>query len=378
MYVLIPVITASCALYAGNDSWWEITTITWFVCVFVYFSIFSLISVYYEVEGCYELIKFSNKLEDVRKEEGIESTNINLIKQGIILSLRQKLSGTKTFTYIAHSEDPRISDMSFEEIEKNQEGKPHIGLYSRLALILSKCGLFKDLGKDAKRYYSIDEVRDYAPYITSESWGLERIFFRNRKSRYVAVISGDSALTKSQVLSSFICDVIGTVLVAFTLIALVVWMDPPVGALLVVVGLFFLWMFGRLRVSLSRIQLYSTTQSIGEQKSGSTDTFYQVEETFRMFEARNLMCWTWFTAIIIFFFIIPLFTLFFAKNYPLGFLFIPTSIITGSRFFFNSASCAREIGTFDGIEKNNKGGREEEWREKNRLSNIIGQISSGP
>ena len=90
------------------------------------------------------------------------------------------------------------------------------------------------------------------------------------------------------------------------------------------------------------------------------------------------MCMLWFIVLVIFFFVIPLATLFYSENYPLGFLFIPTSIITGSRYFFNSASCAREIGSLDGIEKNNKGGPEEEWREKHRLSNIISQISSGP
>ena len=120
------------------------------------------------------------------------------------------------------------------------------------------------------------------------------------------------------------------------------------------------------------------TKSKGEQSNEDFDTFYQVEETFRVFEAKDIMCWLCFFAIIIFFFILPLISLFVAENYPLGLLFLPTSAITGLRYFFNSASCAREIGSFNGIEKNNKGGRDEDWREKNRLSNIIGQISCGP
>ena len=385
IYTLIPVITASLALYAGTDYWWEVTTLTWFISVFVYFALFSMVSVYFEVEGCYELLKFSDALEAVRKKAGAHPTNFNLIKQGILLSLRQKLSGTVTFSYMSHSDDPRISETTFEEIKNKKEGKRFIGLYSRLTWILSKCGLFKDLGEHAKRYYSIDDVRDYAPYITSESWGLERLYFRNRKARYVAVISGDSALTKDQILSSFACDIIGTFLVAFTLVALVVWMEPPIGAVIFVAVLFFLWVFRRLRGSHGRMQVYQNImgRSKNDPKNEETGTLYQVEETFRVYEARDMMCWLCFIAIVVLFIIVPLFILFSSRNYPLGFLFIPTSIITAARYFFNSAACAQEIGSLDGIEKNNKHlgtehGPEEEWREKHRLSNIIGQISSGP
>ena len=50
------------------------------------------------------------------------------------------------------------------------------------------------------------------------------------------------------------------------------------------------------------------------------------------------------------------------RELPLRFLFIPTSIIIGSRYFFNSAACARGIGSMGGIEKNNRSGQEEDWR----------------
>ena len=377
VYVLVPIIVASLALYAGSDSFWDITTMTWFICVFVYYSLFALVSVYYEIDGCYELIKFSTKLDDLRRKEGSPLSNYSIIKQGILLSMRQKLSGAKTFTYIAHSEDPRLSDMPFDEIKEKSEMQS-VGLYSRIAWLLAKCGIFTEL-ENPKRYYSADEVRDYAPYITSESWGLERLFFRNRKSRYVAVITGDSALTKDQVLSSFACNIIGTFLVAFTLVAFLVWMNPPTGAIILFAILFGLWIIGRLRGSVGQIQVYKKVMGqTKDERKGESGTLYQVEQTFRMYEAGDRMCFLAFFIIFVFFFVLPLITLFFSENYPLGFLFIPTSIITGIRYFFNSASCAREIGSLDGIEKNNKGGPEEDWREKHRLSNIISQISSGP
>ena len=386
VYAIIPIVIASMTMYAGMDNWWEITTLTWFMCIFVYFAIFCVVSIFYELNGCYELIKFSNKLQKIRENVGTDPTNLNIIKQGVLLSLRQKISGTVTYSYMSNSESPILSQTSLAEIEKKQFAtKPRIGLYSRLTLILSKCGIFKDLGDDAKRYYSVDEVRDYAPYVTSESWGLERLFFRNRQSRYVAVVTGDSALTGDQILSSFACDIIGTFLIAFTLVAFLVWMNPPRFAVIVFAVLFLLWIFGRLRGSYGRWQVYQTV--VGQSKRNlnnyQSSTLYQVEETFRKFEARDSLCLVLFAVLIIFFMIIPLFTLFFTGNFPLGFLFIPTSIITGARFFFNSSACAQEIGSLDGIEKNNRNldndfAAEEEWREKHRLSNIIGQISSGP
>lgn len=52
-----PIIVGSIALCTGTKQVWNITSITWFVLVLLYYVIFGLSALYYEVDGCLELVR---------------------------------------------------------------------------------------------------------------------------------------------------------------------------------------------------------------------------------------------------------------------------------------------------------------------------------
>ena len=54
----IPIIVGSISLCTGTKEFWSITSITWFVLVLLYYAVFALCAIYYEVDGCLELVRY--------------------------------------------------------------------------------------------------------------------------------------------------------------------------------------------------------------------------------------------------------------------------------------------------------------------------------
>lgn len=106
--------------------------------------------------------------------------------------MKQKslLSGFKVANYIANSSEPSIIEMDWAVVEGKDRFVATTGLLSRLTVLLAKCGLFYDTLDEPQRKYTVDEARGYAPFVTSHSWGLEKMYCRNRKSNLVAVVDG--------------------------------------------------------------------------------------------------------------------------------------------------------------------------------------------
>ena len=84
--------------------------------------------------------------------------------------------------------------------------------------------MFDTLDKP-KRIYSVDEILDELPYITKNTWGLERTFCMPNKDRHIVSASGPSALKRAQVFASVVCNIAGSVLIIASVVGYLYWMS---------------------------------------------------------------------------------------------------------------------------------------------------------
>ena len=231
---------------------------------------------------------------------------------------------------------------------------------------------------------SFDEALDHNPFITRSSWGLESMYFRNRKSRFLAIVYGASALSKAQVRSSLICFVFGRLITVFALVGLLVWLNAPVIAIIVIVFLYALLVLRSVTFVKNNNALY---KEILTENDGSINTnqnsqaIYLVYETRRITEPTRLLSMIVLGIQTALFYIIPATIFFIYGNYRIGIAFILAGIIPMLRNVLNTPSVLRELGSLEGLERNNDPnideGNKSVWREKHRLNHIVSEISVG-
>ena len=132
--------------------------------------------------------------------------------------------GHEIVSYMAEGTDPKKFDSkkNIEDIKKSSSNyTSRIGILARLTVFLIKSGVYEEV-VPSKRQYNVDDVRGYTPFVTRSTWGLEKIYFRDRNTRFIAIVEGKSALTRRQVQSSFACFILGTIITFFLLAALLV------------------------------------------------------------------------------------------------------------------------------------------------------------
>ncbi len=381
VFIGAPVCVGSVALCTGTSEWWTITSITWFVLIFAYYVVFAISAVYYEVDGCLELIRYHPKLRDNNIAD-MSEYNITTFLRAIRLRMKQRLSGHKDISYTTHGSDPHPDNMSYDEVRKKDSYQSSTGIFSKFTQS-SFMSSFYTVLDEPKREYNVEDVLEYTPYITGQSWGLESIFCRNRDTRFIAIINGMGALSKEQIKSSIACFGVGGFLFLFAIISLLVWFGLPNSAIGIVVLLYLVFLYKSMQSSLGLRATYKSVMTQEENRGSvnenrKSDALYQVEESFRITEPKVGVCWVVLGLEVLFFFIIPLIALFRSSNNRVGIVFIIMGIIYLLRDVCNAPACLRELGSLDGMELNNreKDGAAD-WREKHRFGKIIGEISVG-
>lgn len=384
VYILIPAATVAITLAARMNNWWDTTALVWFMCVFVYYLIFAIVCIFYEVNGTLELIRFHPKLRDVFRDVDEEDDNslftFRAIKTAILLRQRQVLSGYKTVSFIERDTDDEITKSvlslgATEHMKRVRFTSPWTLLTHYLC-----CTPFFNKVTDPENNprYLIDEVRDETPFLTSYTWGLEKFCCRDRNKRYVAIVGGPGKLSRRQAISSMICTVIGRLLVLFALGALLIWLQLPNVLVGIIIALQIMYSIAKLYESSGLMNAYTESSRLSINSPIQSDAIFKVRATYRVNEATELFCWVSFVLEILLLFILPTIGLFTTKNYNVAWVFSATAIITALRRFFSSAVALQELGSLDGMETNNPNQHpDEEWREKHRLGTIVGKISQG-
>ena len=369
VFLGFPLLTGGVCLCAGSSIWWEVTLLTSCTCVFLYFLLFAGLSIYYEIDGCLKL-----------QEHGGYTYCWPKIKKAILLRQKQKLSGYRTATYTVRSNgDLPIPVHDYKELERNEivNSESTIGQWARFTKLFVSCGVYKKLPKEAQvRCFSIDEVLDNLPYVTKHSWGLEKLFCRNRQLRYVTVVSGKSKLTKEQINSSAAYFFLIAILSLFMMVALLSWMEIGFLGYVFAVGVYIYCMW---QYTAASVRIYKDhtdkVKNVMDKDGELAEAQFQVNEVFLWTEPTDAFCWTQLWLKILFLCILPLIAIFAAGNIPIGILFIFVSIITLLRRNINATTSLLEYGSLHSraIQGAPIG---EDWRQKHRVQKVVQEIST--
>jgi len=167
VFVGIPVLSMCGSLYAETEYWWEITLLTSFTCVFLYYLLFAAMSILFEVRGCLDL-------------ESGDQCDWEKLKRVTLMIQVQRLSGYRIAEYVIFNTQDHLPQVeTYSELLQtlSEHPKSQIGLWARITKLLARCNLYEKLTKDnQKRQWTIDEVLGNNPFVTNNSWGLEKIF----------------------------------------------------------------------------------------------------------------------------------------------------------------------------------------------------------
>jgi hypothetical protein len=153
--------------------------------------------------------------------------------QCILLKQMHTYSGKRYIKYLAQtvyrSDDDGTAATADGMFANTREER--LGLWTRFTQwsFLSRDSpgglpVFKHLDPP-RRLYTIEDVQDFRPILTKNTWGLERLYCRPSNSRYVAIVRGPGALTPDQVKSSVACAFIALILWLLILTSILSWLD---------------------------------------------------------------------------------------------------------------------------------------------------------
>mmetsp|Transcript_10578 Transcript_10578/g.16288 ORF Transcript_10578/g.16288 Transcript_10578/m.16288 type:complete len:977 (+) Transcript_10578:110-3040(+) len=385
VFIGIPLLVAILSLFVRSDSWWSITALTWYSCVFALYCVFAVFVVYYEVQGTMVMVK---RHEDLPVSEN--DNFFSVIKYTILFRQIQRFSGVENLQYIIDDKvvHRRRSSLS-EEGSDYTAFKRNKSLYTKFTQLafLKAWGVIVEEPRGRCRQYVIDEVRDRTPFVTSNTWSLEKLYCRSRNQRFVAVTGGPFALTSVQSKSSFVCALIGNIFIILAIASLASYLELGVGPTLFIILLSIFIMSNNVLQSVSLYKAYRA--QVRRKKEDNSDdedkVIYQVWESFRINRISDKAAWTIFVFEVVVFFIWPTITLFSVDNYAIATLFFVTGLISMVRHYFNAASVLKDIGDIGVLDEDlsnvssRRLGEVREWdfREKARLDLIIGKISHG-
>ncbi len=206
VFIGIPAVTVVGLLFSGSENVLSITLVTSFVSVSVFFFCFSIFIVYLRVSCCLYLVKELYEREDMTTSERLKCT--------ILTAEESALSGKvhKTYVYDSNVYDLKRLDSKNSPAGDGKEAlhlSTHGQFYTKFTQLMPN-GLFTTLDVPS-RCWTQAEIDFNIPFYTKSSWSLESVFCRIKNESHIAVLSGPSAVTQKQTLSSLACYFFGVV-----------------------------------------------------------------------------------------------------------------------------------------------------------------------
>jgi hypothetical protein len=429
-FVLFPLFVMCITLVAQLERWWEITMLFWYSCVSLFFAVFCCNVVFFEIQGA---INFLRKRPDM-----VDQPLVAIIREAILLRQRASYSGYRTRDYLSRSTSLHATDASEDDVQ-TWNRKETVGWWARITLLpLFSIPHVQDGDDEAVReqqqqqqqrrrcsvpifssvnppqvLFTIDDVQENVPFVTKHTWSLERLFFRPRNSRYVAIVGGPGSLTGHQMKSSLVCSIIGVIMIYFLILAALVWMHAPtlmIAATATVCILISFPLYRDTRRMVRMMQGIFKARSGKKAKKHNTETKRKqdtndapgkiwrpqfvrpnsrrdseifsrdeaneavvlVSQQERLTTASNQLCWSSLGVEIFFFFFFPTVVLFQVGNLHLAFLYIVVAGISGIRRYVNILAVVEETGDLGRVSADTPKNR---WHKQSRLNVLIKAIS---
>ncbi len=217
MYLGIPVVTIIITLFQKRDDWWEISLITWFSTVLIFWSFFSACVFVFEIRECFELIC---EVDDtIGKNDSVWKKSFRTI----IYSMGIRLSGKRSTYHKLKYGGNGSSENSDVESERINNICP-VWPYSLVTQLECCSRCFKTEGLP-KPLYTINQARGNMSFVTKSTWSLQRLFCRcGGILSGIPVTFGESGITEQQMNSTIACKLLGSLLIVLLLAGAVVWL----------------------------------------------------------------------------------------------------------------------------------------------------------
>lgn len=413
-FIFIPAITLLGSFFARIQNPWEVACYAWLGSVALVFCCFGLAIVYCEVSTCFTLISihYGEETEDGHDISPFKKFFLHL-RRAILIVQSLKYSGKQKHQYLVTGDDvaPKYGYTYSDTIEPTVVNK---SLYTRFTELGCLQWMYKPLDPP-KRTYTIEEVRDVLPFVTTHSWSLENMFCTNTRSRKIISAKGPSALTNSQVLSSSVCNIVGTFIIIVTAISFLYWISTGLVSYIIVgIMCFICCLVPLFRANKAVVQLYLDINKrdyydllFQEEGSGDDDndaevqqtdgkklkdntTVFQLWETSRVTQPKAWVCYTGMILELELLFVFPMVTLFAYGNYPIGITFTVVALISFVRKYFDAAAILCGLGSLDTYDietdpgerkklpfnmRSKHSGSDKTLVEKSRVADVVGYIS---
>lgn len=214
----VPLAALIGSLMVQSERIVEITLVSSFVSVVVFFIVFATIV-------CLQLVKSS--LDLVQEFQG-GSTDLSLlvkIKRAIWITARSRLSGKQQNLYVYECDSvDGEKELPPQSNHQSRVYMSHGKLWLRLSQhSITNC-LFEKL-ECPQRRLTRSELSGTLLFLTKDNWGLERVFCRNREQSSVVLVGGIAAMTKGQTRSSSVFFFMSNIIYVLLLAAILTWYD---------------------------------------------------------------------------------------------------------------------------------------------------------
>lgn len=378
-FIGIPAVTLLSLLYSGSQDFHSITLVTNFVSVTFLFFCFSIHIVYLRMLCCLYLVKELYEREDMTFTERLKYT--------LFTAEESSLSGKLHTNYVYESNVYDLKQLDSNSLHGN--GNEHLystqgQLYIKLTQLMPD-KLFTTLDLP-KRCWTQAEIDFNIPFYTKSSWSLESVFCRRKNESYVAMVSGLSALTPQQALSSQACYFLGAVFYILFVGGLMVFAQASPAVIAVVVSLFVIYWLWQGRKEYKMIQhadgiVKRNIEGGSDDNEDDHDSaLFQKWVTYTVTKPTSAFTWSSFLFKNIFIALIPLSYFCYSRNLVGATTYLIMFMLCFEKTYFDIGPIVEALGSFGtlGLESGTSlqhGGllgatTRAEWEQKSRLYHI--------
>ena len=414
IFMFVPFLTSGISLISGWDDWYSITLLTWFASIFAFYLFFTMVVIYFEISGAWELITHGNE-ELFDPDEDLTSFKQFLVtcRKLMLMRITQKLAAKEKITYVIDGSHVPPIEEDYDYSTTQKDVTSHIGPYSRLTRFLCHwCGWFKTLA-EPKREFHLDEIQEVLPFIARKTWSLGKMHLYDKNTPLQgAIVDGKAALTELQIYSSFVFELLVFALKIVLIVAVFSWLGwGALGVSIVAVVYGMIYFLRVVRTSLATKLLLRKDESrkknddmddveeddkprsrfrksvmafMSFRKSVRTDSLRKRENKafsvnkviYRIAEPSEKLCWIIICLEVACFYIFPSIALFVSKNIPVALLFSGVGIVTLFREQFSPSMILQDLGSLETLESDDSD-RNTAWRKKHRIYKGAREIGSG-
>jgi hypothetical protein len=284
-----PILVMIGSLFAKLENWWSISFYTWFSSMSVFFFVFTLVVIYYEIQAAWLIVEELNEKS----------------RMSIFFFLSDCVQRRQHSVWCGHQDKVRISSMDDDELE------PSFSLFTRCYtwLTLAKwCGCLFEVVDPPERIYSLDEILGRRRFVSRYNWSMERVLCGNRRNENIAVIRGPAALKMSQVVSSLVCVSVAVVGVVLLVLGFMVWAGKSAQMMVLFVLLILCCCYPRFRTAVRFMKIYKQIEQLdgaAPEKRLAEDGVYQSFETYRVTRPKKALRFCLFCLCVGLFFVWP-------------------------------------------------------------------------